>query len=211
MYKVYIASSMQENNKGVVNYGNEEDNMFTLADEVKLLLEKNGNFKVFRNRREWNLSQMVNDCNIRRPHLFIDNHSNGGTPKSEGCEVFYYGDGGVKSNSYKISKLLYNKISKVAPDKDRGIKRDDSLYNSGLFVIRNTLCPSSLVEHFFHTNSESVKFFKENIDKYAYAEYTAICEYFNIEYDFDNNDNYYKQKFKEIYEFCKETLECGGN
>lgn len=211
MFKVYISSSMQEHNEGVNGYGNEENNMFSLADKVKTLLESNIHFKVFRNQKEWSLHRLVQDVNFNKPHLFIDNHSNSGSPNAEGSEVFYYGDGGVKSNSYKIASLLYNEIKEVYCNKDRGLKRDDSLYDSGLYVIRNTICPSCLAEHFFHSNIKSVEHWKHNIDKYAYAEYVAICKYFNIEYDFDNNEVYYKQKFLDLRDFINETLEFGGN
>jgi len=181
MNRVYISASTQRENIGVGAYGNEQEKMFILCDRIETLLKVQG-FTVFRNQKGWTLEQTVADCNKLACDLFIDNHTNASVASVEGLEVYYHGGGGVKSNSYKIAKLLYDEISPVAPDVDRGVKPDTTLYANGLYVVRKTNPSACLVEHFFHTNLENVKYFTSNLEKYAVAEVKAICKYFGVQY-----------------------------
>lgn len=215
MFKVYVSSSMQENNVGVGAYGTEENRMFELADKVAELLRGNGNFEVFRNKKEWTLEQLVEDVNAKcdKNSLFIDNHSNAGHSSAQGTEVYYYGQGGTGSNSYRIAKLLYDKIAPIGIGIDRGIKPDTVLYASGLYVVQKTEPPACLIEHFFHTNVLEVPQFLNNMDRFARAEYDAICEYFGVpvepaysELDMLRNErDLWKAKFDKIKAFVNEV------
>jgi len=180
-HRVMVSASTQKENVGVGQYGTEQDRMMFLADRVKYWLEtQKGQFNVIRNDKGMSLAQTVESCNNMACELFIDNHSNAGEPTAEGTEVYYYGQGGINSNSYKISKLLYDRIAPISPGKDRGIMPDTSLYKSGLYVVQHTNPPSCLIEHMFHSNAVEVVDMIEHADVYAKAEAMAICDFFEI-------------------------------
>lgn len=178
-YKIYISASTQKENVGVGAYTNEQDRMMQLADRVKYWLEtQNGKYVVERNQKGWTLQQTVADCNSKNCNLFIDNHTNAGVAGAQGTEVFYNGFAGTNSPSYKISKILYDKIAPLSVGIDRGVKPDNSLYSTGLFVVQKTICPATLIEHIWHTNIAEVNDFIINIDKFAKAEAQAVAQYF---------------------------------
>jgi len=182
-HRVMVSASTQHENVGVGAYGTEEDRMMFLADRVKYWLEtQKGQFNVIRNEKGMTLAQTVELCNNMACELFIDNHTNAGASAAQGTEVYYYGQGGTNSNSYKISKLLYDRIAPLSPGKDRGIMPDTSLYKSGLYVVQHTNPPACLIEHMFHTNQTEVIHMIEHADEYAKAEAMAICDFFNIQW-----------------------------
>ena len=218
MFKVYISASTQNKNIGVNGYGTEEENMFLLANKVKDILVSTGKFQVFRNSRNWSLSETVADCNSKDCDIFIDNHTNSASTNAEGTEVFYYGQGGTSSKSFKLSSLLYGEIANVSIGKDRGLKADTDYFKTGLFVIQNTVPPSSLIEHFFHSNVKEVDFFKNNVDKFAEAEAKAICKYFGVDLKpienevqiLKNKVKYFEDKFSELEQFVNQVKNYGG-
>lgn len=177
-HRVYIAGSTQKENIGIKPYGSEQDRMQYFSDRVKYWLEtQKGLFDVFRNQSGWSLEQTVKDCNALACELFIDNHTNAGSPTAEGTEIYYYGPGGVTGNSYRLGTTLYRFIAPISPGKDRGVIPDTSLYKSGLYVLQHTTPPAVLIEHIFHTNKVEVDDFLSRIDVYAKAEAQAACAY----------------------------------
>lgn len=183
-HRVYVSASTQSENVGVGNYGTEQDRMQFLADRIEYWLNtQKGQFNVLRNESGWSLQQTVEHCNNMACELFIDNHTNAaGSPKVGGTEVYYYGQGGQNTNSYRISKILYDRIAPLSPCADRGIMPDTSLYKSGLYVVQRTNPPACLIEHFFHTNPTEVDDYLKTIDDYAKQEAMAICDYFDIQW-----------------------------
>jgi N-acetylmuramoyl-L-alanine amidase len=182
-HKVFISGSTQHENVGVGNYGTEEDRMQFFSDRVKYWLEtQHGQFEVLRNKPGWTLDQTTESNNLAACELFIDNHTNAGSSAAKGTEVYYYGKGGTGSNSYKLATALYKRISPLSPGKDRGVLPDNSLYDTGLYVIQHTNCPSVLIELFFHTNLSEVDDYLKHIDDYAKQEAMAICDYFGIKW-----------------------------
>jgi N-acetylmuramoyl-L-alanine amidase len=189
-HRVYISASTQHANIGVGQYGTEQDRMQFLADRVKYWLEtQKGQFTVFRNEPGWSLSKTVEHSNNLACELFLDNHSNAGKVEkvagdggAEGTVVFYYGQGGKDSNSYRLASSVYNQIAPLSPGKDRGVRPDTSLYSTGLYVVQRTKAPAALMEHFFHTNYDEVEFYLKNVDDFAKAEAKGICDYFDIQW-----------------------------
>ena len=188
MIEVYIAASTQDKNLGLGDYGNEQDRMHQLADKVKYYIENGGHpFKVFRNEKNWTLKQTCDHCVSSGAVLFIDNHTNAGSPTAQGPEVFYHGERGEKSTSFEMASILYENIMAIYPLKGRGVKPDTSLYKNGLSVIRNTVAAACLIEHVFHTNAFDVAqenfvpaFFLNNINLFAKAEAQAVYMYFGL-------------------------------
>jgi N-acetylmuramoyl-L-alanine amidase len=188
-HRVYISSSTQSANVGVGQYGTEQDRMMQLSDRVKYWLDTQKKFTVFRNKPNWNLKQTVDDCNNLACEIFIDNHTNAGPAEqkagdggAEGTEVFYYHQGGMTCNSYKLASMLYSEVAPLSPGKDRGVLPDNA-YVGSLYVIQNTNPPAALIEHIFHTNYEEVADMLAHMDKYAKAEAKAICKYFGEKWE----------------------------
>jgi hypothetical protein len=184
-YRVYISASTQKENLGVEQYGNEQFRMMYLADRVKYFLQSQGNkFTVFRNQENWTLRQTIDDCNKLACAIFVDNHTNAGPNKADGTEVYHHRQ---VTNGKRLATLLNQQIAPISPGSDRGVLSDLTLYNSGLAVLRETICPAALVEHIYHTDPVEVRHFICNIDLYAKAEAIAICNYFNEKW-IESND-----------------------
>jgi N-acetylmuramoyl-L-alanine amidase len=181
-YRVYVSASTQDKNIGVEQYGTEQDNMQLLADRIGLWLKSQRKFTIFRNKPGWSLSQTVKDCNNLACDLFFDNHSNAGSPIAQGTEVYYTSEDGKK-----FATAVYNEVAPISPGVDRGIKHDSVLYDSGLYVLRNTVPPSFLIEHFFHSNSVEVIHFLANVDTYAKATAKGICKAFDVRWEEPEN------------------------
>jgi N-acetylmuramoyl-L-alanine amidase len=180
LYRVYISASTQAANIGVGSYGSEQDRMQFMADRVKYWLETQGKFTVIRNEAGWTLKQTVEHCNNMACKLLIDNHTNAGSIKASGAEVYYHGKAGITSNSYKLAKLLYDLTVPVNPAPDRGLHPDTYLYKSGLYMIRQTDPPATLIEHMYHTNYSDVNFYLKHVDDYARAEAKAVCSFLGV-------------------------------
>jgi N-acetylmuramoyl-L-alanine amidase len=176
MYRVYISASTQKENVGVGNYGTEQDRMMQLADRVAFWLKTQNKFTIFRNQPGWTLKQTIDDCNALASQIFIDNHTNASGEGAQGTEAYYH-EG--SSRGINLALMLNKYIAPLSPGRDRGVLSDYSIYpGSGFAVLRETIPPAVLIEHFYHTNVTEVVDFLTNIDKYAIAEAKAICEYF---------------------------------
>lgn len=190
-HRIYVSASTQDKNVGVGQFGTEQDRMQQLADRIAYWLKtQKGRFEVFRNQSGWSLKQTTDDCNQLACDLFLDNHTNAGTQEktagdggAEGTEVYYYGQGGTNSKSYQFASILYKHIAPLSLGKDRGVKPDTCLYDSGLFVIQHTNPPAILIEHIFHTNWAEVEDYLKRIDEFAKASAKAIVEFFNEKWE----------------------------
>ena len=179
-HRVYISASTQRENIGLATYGNEQERMMALSDRVKYwLLTQTGQFDVFRNEVDWTLEKTIQDCNNLACEIFVDNHSNAGSLGAAGSEAYFHA-GSV--NGERLANALYKRIAPVSPGKDRGVMKDTVLYSNGLYVLRETYCPATLMEHFFHSNIVEVKDFLVHSDIYAYEEARAICDYFDTKW-----------------------------
>jgi len=174
--KIYLSASTQENNKGVAGYGTEEDNMFILRDRAEYFIKNGGHgsdFIIYKNiNKTWTLSKIITDSNTHKVDLHAAFHSNAGSHKARGCEVYHYYKN--TTTGKKFAELWYKEISKVTPTNDRGCMKDNVLYSNGLYELRETIAPAALCEHFFHSNSADVNFYKANVDLFAIGTAKAI-------------------------------------
>jgi N-acetylmuramoyl-L-alanine amidase len=178
--KIYLSASNQEENKGVGSYGSERDQMFRLRDKVRNLLK--ADFIIEANdSKTSSLNAIVKESNTFNPDIHMAFHTNAGSKKARGCEVFYYGN--LKTGGFKMATLWYKHISAVTPTEDRGVKSDFTLYTNGLYELRETKASACLMEFIFHSNLEDVTFFLNNIDRFAEATRNAVYEYFGMKKD----------------------------
>lgn len=204
MFKIFLSASSQEHNIGVDGYGTEEDNMFDLCDVIETMLIEYPEFTVVRNTKQMNLEQEVAWCNNNNCDVAVSNHSNAGGEGAEGTEIWWHKQGQA------LAKSLYLPISQVSVGVDRGVKRSLKYYFNA-----NTNCPAVIIEHFFHSNVEDVRDFRENKWLFADAVVRGLCLHFEVKYKMFSQDQYqehiddiikerdfYKNKFDLIKSLC---------
>lgn len=167
--KVYLSPSTQEKNIGVGDYGTEEYRMNRIADILENILTNNG-YIVYRNLPDMNVSDIVEDSNLKNPDIHIAIHSNAG--KSSGPEIFTNVEGG---SSDKLAKNIYQKLLDIYYNKEasRGIK-----YTNELKEVREVFAPTILIEIAFHDNEEDANWIINNEENIANAIFEGIEEYF---------------------------------
>ena len=175
---IYLSPSTQERNIGYGNYGSEETRMNQVADVVEKVLIEHG-IKAFRNRRDWDLKEVVKDSNIRKPDLHFAIHSNAGGGR--GAEIFAYSP---QSEGANAAKIIYDEFEKITQIKGRGIK-----FNSKFYELNSTNAPAILIEVAFHDNLEDANWIINNIEKIGISLAKGVLRYFNITYKEKNEPN----------------------
>ncbi len=180
---IYLSPSTQENNIGAGIYGTEEQRMNQIADVTQGVLEGHG-VKVYRNKSEWSLSQVVADSNFKKPDIHFAIHSNAGNSKARGCEVYCHKFGG---NGEKFAKAVYEELSPLTPTGDRGVHEGYNFYGPGkhMYELAYTDAPAALVETAFHDNLEDAQWIISHIDLIGTALAKGILKYFGIPFDGD--------------------------
>lgn len=170
---IYVSPSTQDWNKGVSNYGTEEQRMNELADHVTALLKYNG-FTVFRNKPEMNLEQVVMDSNkkVSKNGIHLALHTNAGG--GEGTEIYYYTG---SETGKRLAESIYKHVAPLTPSKDRGIK-----HNKVFRELNGTLSTAVLLEAIFHDNLKDVEWITRNMEKLAEAIVKGVCEHVRIPY-----------------------------
>lgn len=168
--KVYVSPSTQDWNKGVGDYGTEEQRMNQLADLVVPLLRVNG-FEVFRNKPEMNLNQVVADSNskVTSKDIHLALHSNAGGGK--GTEIYYYSS---SEAGKALAVSIYNEVAPLTPNVDRGVKTGD-----GLLEINSTKAVAVLLETVFHDNYQESQWLMQHMESMAKAIVNGVCRYAN--------------------------------
>lgn len=166
---IYLSPSTQERNIGVGNYGTEEKRMNEVVDVVEKVLINHG-IKVYRNRRDWDLKEVIKDSNLRKPGLHFSIHSNAGGGR--GAEIFAHSPGG---EGEKAAKIIYNEFETIANIKGRGIK-----FNSKFYELNSTNAPAVLIEVAFHDNLEDANWIVNNIENIGTSLAKGVLKYFDI-------------------------------
>lgn len=168
---IYLSPSTQEKNIGVGNYGSEEKRMNEVTNVVERILIEHG-VKVYRNRPDWDLKEVVKDSNLRKPDLHFAIHSNAGGGR--GAEIFAYS---TKSEGAKAANIIYDEFEKITQIKGRGVK-----INSKFYELRATNAPAALIEVAFHDNLEDANWIINNIEKIGTSLAKGVLKYFNVPY-----------------------------
>ena len=176
MYKVYLSPSTQEKNIGVGNYGTEETQMNLIADVVYDELARQNQFKIYRNVRTWTLNQVIADSDKIKPDIHVAIHSNALNGKTRGVLGLYWSGGGTNSNSYKLTKIIHDKILAIF-GKDNGMRA-----GTGLAETDRVKATSTIIEIAFHDNWDDATWIMNNIKPVGIAIAQGICKYFNVVY-----------------------------
>ena len=169
MSKVYLSPSPQTYNIGVGNYGSESERMTQITEVVRDKLKSRYDVRVASLNES--LEQRASSANNWGADVYVSIHSNAGGGR--GCEVFAYSR--VAAGA-KIAKLIYDRLEKITPSADRGVK-----YNSSFYELRATTMPACLVEVAFHDNIEDANFIINNIELIGEEIANGIKSYFDDE------------------------------
>jgi len=178
MYTVFLAPSMQDYNIGTGDFGTEKEYCNKVADAIYEKFSQNDKISIIRNTKDY-LKECVDESNRILPDLHLSIHTNADNTRTRGCEVFCYQKGG---EGERFSNIVYEKLSKLTPSFDRGVKEGKDFYGLGksMFELEQTVMPASLIELDFHDNADSVRFLLDNVKEIATAIHDSICEYFGV-------------------------------
>ena len=155
MAKVFIGVGHGGSDPGAVaNNTKEKDLNLSIALACRDYLEKHGvNVKMSRTKDENDtLSEEIRECNSFVPDVAVDIHCNAGG--GDGAEAFYHYGGG---KSKTLAENILSEIVKVGQN-SRGAKiRKNSNGKDYYGFIRETSCPSVIVECAFVDNASDLK------------------------------------------------------
>ena len=155
MSKVFIGVGHGGSDPGAVaNNVKEKDLNLSIALACRDMLERHGvSVKMSRSKDENDpIGDEVKECNAYSPDLAVDIHNNAGG--GDGGEVFYSHLGGKGKT---LAENILAEIVKVGQN-SRGIKtRVNSQGKDYYAFIRNTSCPSVIVECAFVDNATDLK------------------------------------------------------
>jgi N-acetylmuramoyl-L-alanine amidase len=116
--------------------------------------------------------------------------------KAGGIETFYH-DGSTEGK--KLANAIHKQLLKGTNLKDRGVKKDTTIYKSGFHELRETIMPAVLLECGFMSNHVEANLMK-NINyqhECAIEVLKGICDYFGIGY------NEEKEKLSKLEEYTR--------
>lgn len=172
--KIYLSPSVQENNKGIGDYGTEEKRMNEIADIVQRELSNRENIQLKRNLPNMNATQITNDSNSWNADYHCSLHSNAGG--GSGCEIYHYVDG-TDNLSVKIARRVYSKVVNISPNPGRGMKNGMKLFE----VNDNIKAISFLIEIGFHDNLVDANFIINEKEKIGRAIAEGILEHLRLD------------------------------
>ena len=155
MAKVFIGVGHGGSDPGAVaNNVKEKDLNLSIALACRDMLVKHGvSVKMSRTKDENDpLSEEIKECNAYSPDLAVDIHNNAGG--GDGAEAFYHYGGG---KSKTLAENILAEIVKVGQN-SRGAKIRKNSYGKDYYgFIRETSCPSVIVECAFVDNASDLK------------------------------------------------------
>lgn len=172
--KIYLSPSVQENNRGLGNYGTEEERMNEITDIVERELSNRNNIEIKRNLPSMDSVQITNDSNGWKADYHCAIHSNAGG--GSGCEIYHYVDG-TENLSLKIARRVYNKVVAISPNPGRGMKNGMKLFE----VNDNIKAISFLIEIGFHDNIVDANFIINEKEKIGRAIAEGILEHLRLD------------------------------
>lgn len=138
---------------------------------AEVILTRNGDADV-------SLEDRVNAANQAGADVFVSVHCNSGPPGARGTETYYH-DNSVRGE--QLAQYVQKEVTALGLP-DRGAKSDYTLYQSGLYVLRETVMPAALVEVAFVSDPDEEAWLAGagNQDAAGKAIAKGICEYLGV-------------------------------
>ena len=183
MLKIYID---QGHNPRSVNTGaegnglREQDVTYAVGQELAALLRRSGNYEVrlsrnspdevLGNTNSSSLRTRVQDANAWGADYFISIHTNGSTdPNARGVEAYAYSR---DSRAFRLGEDIVNNLVDATGFPKRGM-----FARPGLYVLKRTNMPATLVEIGFISNPGEAAVMRDNPGLFARGIYNGIVEF----------------------------------
>ncbi len=184
--KIYIDQGHNPINPNAGAEGNglrEQDIVFRIGILLADLLLDNGNFEVRLSRPTQNtqlgtstassLAARVNAANSFGADAFISLHTNAfSNASATGSEAFVFSR---PSAAYNLATDILARMTEVTGLNNRGV-----FVRNGLYVLRKTRMPATLIELGFITNPNDAALMNNNPNLFATGIYQGILQYFNL-------------------------------
>ncbi len=184
--KIYIDQGHNPINPNAGAEGNglrEQDIVYRIGVALAELLRANGNFEVRLSRPSAttqlgtstasSLAARVNEANAFGADAFISLHTNAATSSAAtGSEAFVFSR---PSAAYNLAEDILSRMTDATGLSNRGV-----FVRNGLYVLRKTSMPATLVELGFITNPSDAALMNNNPNLFATGIYQGILQYFNL-------------------------------
>jgi len=181
--KIYIDQGHNPVNPNAGAEGNglrEQDLVYVIGQRLAALLRANPDYEVRLSRptedtllgtsNSTSLAARVNDANRWGADYFISLHTNAAASTSAtGSEAYVYDR---RSTAYDFAESLLTSMTEATGLRDRGVKA-----RPGLYVLRKTQMPATLIELGFITNPRDASLMENSPELFARGLYQGILAY----------------------------------
>lgn len=181
--KIYIdqGHNPKSPNTGAEGQGRrEQDITYEVGQQLAALLRRSGNYDVRLSRptpttqlgtsNAGSLSARVRDANAWGADYFVSLHTNASEIESaSGTEAFAYSRG---TPAFRLAEDIVDNISEITGLNNRGAK-----VRPGLYVLKKTNMPATLVELGFITNPRDSALMGNSPELFARGVYNGIVEF----------------------------------
>jgi len=173
---IYLSPSRQFSNSYAAGNTNEGDQMYKVADRLKVLLEAEG-YQVIIAKKNQTIYERPNLAKDANADLYVPIHSNAGGGR--GTRIFY---NGARSGSYELSRAIFDHLGKLTntPLNSTNLKEDYLclLPNGAPFhEVMHPTMPMAYLEVEFHDNATGARWIINNTDAIARAIADGIIDY----------------------------------
>ena len=183
MPKIYIDQGHNPTSFNTGAEGNglrEQDVTYEVGQDLATLLRRSGNYEVKLSRNSpdevlgssnaGSLRQRVQDANAWGADYFISIHTNASTdPSARGVEAYSYARG---TRAFQLGEDIVEDLVSATGFPDRGMK-----VRPGLYVLKKTAMPATLVEIGFISNPSEAAVMRSNPGLFARGIYNGIVEF----------------------------------
>ena len=184
--KIYIDQGHNPVNPNAGAEGNglrEQDLVYTIGQELADRLRADPDFEVRLSRptrqtqlgtsNATSLSARVNEANRWGADYFISLHTNAASNSSaSGSEAYVYSRG---TRAFNFAEDILDNLTDITGLRDRGVQA-----RPGLYVLRKTRMPATLVELGFITNPGDAALMRDDPGLFAEGIYRGIKEYTGV-------------------------------
>ena len=181
--KIYVDQGHNPVNPNAGAEGNglrEQDLVYVIGQELAALLRADPDFEVRLSRptrdtllgttNATSLSARVNEANRWGADYFISLHTNAASsPSASGSEAYVYARG---TRAFGFAKDILDNLTDITGLRDRGVQA-----RPGLYVLRRTQMPATLLELGFITNPGDAALMRDDPGLFAEGIYRGIKEY----------------------------------
>ncbi len=183
MPKIYIDQGHNPSGFNTGAEGNglrEQDVTYAVGRELAALLRRSGNYEVRLSRNSpdevlgssnaSSLRERVNDANAWGADYFISIHTNGSTnPSARGVEAYAYSR---NSRAFELGEDIVEELVDATGFPERGM-----FVRPGLYVLKKTNMPATLVEIGFISNPGEAAVMRNDPGLFARGIYEGIVEF----------------------------------